>query len=107
MDIITNNVPREVVEAYELPIDVRDEFDYLDWTNIEMGWDDRQFVQYKGQWYDLGDFISTTEPGLGLDAFKEWDGYVSDSFFSGVLVKYVNEDGRMDFEHVIMGRYFS
>jgi hypothetical protein len=86
LTIITNNVPREVVEAYELPIEVRDEFDYLDWTNIEMGWDDRQFVQYKDQWYDLGDFISTNAPGL--DAFKEWDGYVSDSFFSGVLVKY-------------------
>lgn len=105
MDIITNNVPREVVEAYELPIDVRDEFDYLDWTNIEMGADSATFVKYKGQWYDLGDFISTNAPGL--DAFSEWDAYVSDSFFSGVLVKYVNEDGRMDFEHVIMGRYFS
>jgi hypothetical protein len=99
LTIITNNVPREVVEAYELPIEVRDEFDYLDWTNIEMGWDDRQFVQYKDQWYDLGDFISTNAPGL--DAFSEWDAYVSDSFFSGVLVKYA------DLEHVIMGRYYS
>jgi len=33
---------------------------------------------------------------------RKWDGYQSDSFYSGVLVKYVE-----DFERVIMATYYS
>jgi hypothetical protein len=32
-------------------------------------------------------------------AFAGWDGYISDSFFSGVLFRFADED------HVIVGRY--
>ena len=61
-------------------------------------------------WYDLEDFI-TTSPGPwnhGLpEEFKEWDGYASDSFFSGVLLKYARDDDRMDFDQVVMATYYA
>lgn len=34
------------------------------------------------------------------DTWKNWDGYQSDTFFSGVLVKFV------DLDQVIVGRYY-
>jgi hypothetical protein len=38
---------------------------------------------------------------LGFDQFKGWNGVQSDSFFSGVLFKFIN-----DYD-VIVGRYYS
>ena len=98
LTIITNNVPRDIVHAYELPIKVRDDFDYLDWTAIEMGEANAEFVQYKGEWYDINDMMSTH--GVQFDG--SWDAYISDSFFSGILLRYAAEES----EQVIMGRYY-
>jgi len=45
---------------------------------------DSSFFRYRGWAYTLEDFM-----WVAPDApFKGWDGYHSDSFFSGVLVKY-------------------
>lgn len=105
--IITNNVPRDIVEAYELPIELRDkEFSYLDWEAINKGEDSASFIKYKGEWYDLQDFSRTEE--LHPGHIHEWDGYQSDSFFSGIVVKWAKDDaGHTDFERVIVGRYYS
>lgn len=99
--IITNNVPRPVIEAYELTLKEREEFDYLDWKAIENGEDNASFFRYKGQLYDLGEFSHQvlTFKGSGLPAhLSKWDGYRSDSFFSALLVRYVK-----DFEYVVVG----
>jgi hypothetical protein len=102
--IITNHVPRDIVEAHELPATLRkSEFDYLAWDKIEQGEDSASFIRYKGEWYDLGDFQPASH-GEWFDPFPGWDGYISDTFFSGILVKYVPDT---DFEQVIMGRYYS
>jgi hypothetical protein len=47
------------------------------------------FFRYRGWVYTLEDFmrIGNDSGYTGLD-FTGWDGYHSDSFFSGVLVKY-------------------
>lgn len=99
LTIITNNVPRWIIDGWELTPKEREEFDYIKWSDIESGNDSRQFFRYKGQLYDLNDMMSTS----GLDTFRihGWDGYISDTFFSGILVKYV-----YDFEQVICGRYY-
>lgn len=98
--IITNNVPRDVIEAYELSASERAEFDYFDWNAIENGEDSASFVRYKGELHDLGEFEAwTSNP---LSPFKNWNGVKPDSFFSGLLVRYVE-----DFERVIVGRYYS
>lgn len=96
MKIITNHVPREVVDAWELTPAERSEFDYLDWKAIEQGEASANFVRYKRELYDLGDLeFPVPEPLRG------WDAYVSDTFFSGILVKWIDE------ESVIMGRYYT
>lgn len=104
LTIITNNVPRDIVDAWQLPTDARADFDYLDWDAIERGEDTASFFQYRGEWYDLGDIparhqhVPTDEP----DPFQGWDGLASDSFFSGIVVRYAN-----DFESVVVGRYYA
>ncbi len=94
--IITNNVPRDVLEAYELPVAARAEFDYLDWPAIEAGEDSASFFRYRGEFYDLSEFSRWDNPAsptrLG------WDGFRSDSFFSGLVVRFCD-----DFERVVVG----
>ena len=107
MTIRTNGVARDIVEAYELNAQERSDFDYLDWEAIENGNDSRSFVRYRGQLIDLGDVMRCPQPTIDAPAgtvwdtlSREWDGYESDSFFSGLLFKYVD-----NCERVIVGRY--
>jgi hypothetical protein len=101
--IRTNHKPRPVLQRYELTEKESAEFDYL-------APDEGSFFRYKGQVYDLGEFSRVIVPGaermhpMECDnpGFAGWDGYASDSFFSGMLVKYT--DG---FESVIVAQYFS
>ena len=103
MQIITNHVPRFVVDAYELSPAERAEFDYLDWPAIERGEDSATFVRYKGELHDLGEFLTTSElsRGAGHHDLSGWHGYRSDSFFSGLVVRFVDD------ESVIVGRYLA
>jgi hypothetical protein len=99
--IKTNNVPRFTIDAWELTPDERKEFDYLNWSAIEDGSDSATFFRYKGQLYDLGEFMHTR----GLPEFSplvKWDGYLSDSFFSGILVRYCE-----DHESVIVATFYA
>ncbi len=102
LTIITNNVPRDVIDAWELSPAEQAEFDYLDWRAIEQGEDSASFARYKGELLDLNDL----EPGPGScmpDAFAGWSAYRSESFFSGVLVRWVEVEGDW---LVVMGRYY-
>lgn len=100
--IITNRVPRDVLDGWDLTEKERKDFDYLDWSKIEAGEDSASFFHYKGETYDLGDFGRVPRMGPYSEWFAEWDSYISDSFFSGILVKYTE-----DFEQIIVGRYYS
>ena len=51
----------------------------------------------KGYWYHTSDFMRIPH---GSD-FKGWDGYASDSYFSGVLIK-LSRDG----EEYMVGTYY-
>src|SRR5262245_13080732 len=101
LTIITNNVPRDVLEAYELSSAERAQFDYLDWDAIEAGEDSASFVRYKGELLDLGEFERWDNPASPTRG-TGWDGMRSDTFFSGVLVRYLD-----NFERVVMARYYS
>jgi hypothetical protein len=76
--ITTNNVPRQLVDWSELTDKEKENFDYMD--DPECG----NFVRYKNWCYDLGEFTTTD--------FQGWDGIHVDSFFSGVLIKWVEQD---------------
>lgn len=95
--IITNNVPRDVIEAYELTPKEREEFDYINWKDIEEGKDSAMFFRYKGQLYDLGEFEALRD-----SRFSGWNGISSDTFFSGILIRWMNL-----FEQVVVGRYYT
>lgn len=98
MEIISNNQPRPVIDASELTQTEREEFDYLDWSEIEKGNDSATFFRYKGQLYDLGD-CGHIGAAFGLQG---WHGYYADTAWSGVLVRLTS-----DCDHVVVGRYYS
>lgn len=95
--IRTDHKWRAIVYGYELTRKERAEFDYLDDSEIET----RHFIRYRRVTYDLGEFMTTS----GLPEFnplRKWDGYHSDSFFSGIVIRYDREC-----EHVQIGTFFS
>ena len=92
--VTTNNHWRDVVYGYELTPAERAEFDYIDWNAVEAGCDNPSFVRYKGELHDLSEFELTTLPG--------WQGYRSDSFFSGLAIRYSD-----DFERVVVALILS
>jgi hypothetical protein len=101
LKITTNHVPRNIISGYELTEkELRDlGFDYMSDELIN-----GHFFRYKGEAYDLRDFevISPIRmvyhyPNTKLN---EWDGIMSDTYFSGILVKCPDEDT------VIVGMYY-
>ena len=96
MKIITNNQPRFIIDPWEMNEKQRKEFDYINWDDADMGKTSPLFFKYKGQLYDLGEFMRTDIEG--------WDGVAGDTYFSGVLVKFDNQE---DLDTVIVGRYYS
>lgn len=96
--ITTNGHPRPILYGWELTEKEREDFDYLSPDEL----DEHDFVRYKGEVYDLDEFerIPVHE---GKPVFPGWSGYRSDSFFSGVLIRYPEDDD----ENVVMGWYCS
>jgi hypothetical protein len=99
LTVKTNYVPRECTMGMYFMGSLRQEllslFDYLsveDFLSTE-------FFKYKGVWYAVTDFMRL-DCNSSFDT-KKWDGYSSDSYFSGVVMKY-NYDGT-----VVVGRYCS
>ncbi len=68
-------------------------------TSAEDEFDETEFFQYRGVWYSVSDFIRVV--AAPHEHLYGWDGYSSDSYFSGVVIKYCY-DGT-----VIVGTYFS
>jgi len=103
LTIRTNHKPRPVLSRWELTPRESADFDYL-------ADDEGSFFRYRGQVYDLGEFCRVIPQGstrchpteCDNPAFSGWHGYSSDSFFSGMLVKYADEC-----EPVIVGVYTS
>lgn len=96
LKVITNNVPRLIIDACELSAQEREEFDYLAWDLIDRGEDSAMFFRFKGALYDLGEFLISTDPRLA-----GWDGVSTDTFFSATLVRFAGED------HVVVARCYS
>lgn len=91
MRIETNNQPRAILSWYDLTPAEQKEFNYL-----EEG--AGSFFRYKGWVYNLGEFMRIDYTAIN----DKWHGYASDSYFSGVLIRYTS-----DCEQVIVGSYFS
>ena len=94
MKIITNNLPRRLLNSWELTCKELADFDY--YTKEEL--QGLSFVRYKARCYCLSDFMACGH-SYGMD---NWHGYEAGTAWSGVLVRYVN-----DGEQVIMGSYYA
>ena len=57
LKIKTDHKWRKLLYGYELPQNVRKDFDYL--TDEE--YEDRNFAKYRGRYYDVGEFMSISE----------------------------------------------
>lgn len=98
--VTTNNVPRPIIDASQLSLSARAEFHYLDWEAIKEGNDSAAFFRYKGQLYDLHEFQSLSSTTASAP-FNAWHGYLSESYFSGLLVRYLDD------ESVIVATYYA
>lgn len=102
--IITNGHRRSILYGFELTEEERKEFDWLDNCDT-LSWDDAEFFRYKGWVYCLSDIMRVDKHS---PFYPNWDGYVSEAFFSGILVRYPKEEwGDYDTEHIIVGSYYS
>lgn len=102
MNIITNNIPRPLRCVLDLPAKAQKEFDYIEGDERF----DFRLVQYKGAWYDVYDTMrcpGAETPAEQRHAFKGWDSYISETFFSGVLFRFTDPAS----DEVIVGRYFA
>lgn len=88
MKIKTNHQWRQFVYRYDVPASVlADQFSHLGEESSD------GFFCYRGQWYHTSDFMCTDAPNSPL-ALLGFDGYVSDTYFSGVLIKFANDGVR-------------
>lgn len=98
LTIVTNNHYYPILYWYELTPAEQKDFDYLD---DESSQESALFFRYRGQMYDLGEFMRTRD--FGKDSpLSKWYGYMSDSYFSGVLINF-SEDN----DFVQVARYYS
>jgi hypothetical protein len=92
LTIITNNVPREIIHGFDLSALELAEFDYYE-EPLDMA-----YFKYKGNIYDLGEFMVLGQEG----ELADWDGIHSEGYFSGILIK-LSDCG----DAVTCGRYYS
>lgn len=97
--VTTNNHRRPIIDGWQLTPAERAEFDYLDWKAIEEGTDSASFFRYRGTLYDLSDFRESAPRGI-----DGWDAFQSDSFFSGIVIRYIQGD---DEDEVVVGLVLS
>lgn len=93
--VTTNGHHRDVLGPESLTEAERKDFDYLDWPALERGEDSASFVRYRGDLIDLGDLQGAAPASLG-----SWHGYLSTSFFDGLVFRYVD-----DCQGVVVGHY--
>lgn len=124
--IVTNHVPRFPVYGYELSARERERLGLSAHVNEcpsdtdgcsggpgcpdddDMSGPFAEFVRYRGSVIPLHDFSADwgMTRGTGLpDAFRGWDGFLADSMWSGLLIRYVREGDRVDTDRVIVGRF--
>ena len=80
MKIYTNNHYRQFKYRNEVPAKILEDFD---WLTEDMGGSDG-FIHYRNRWYHVSEFMKFDQHAP-FD--PKWDGYISDSFFSGILIK--------------------
>jgi hypothetical protein len=98
IEIVTNNVPRDVLYWHQLPEDARNDFDYLESEEAQQ---EAKFFEYKDSYYDLHEFDSLGSAGYRDELAQQgWHAVQTDSAFSAIVIKWANED----YDSVVVGR---
>ena len=109
MRIITNNKPRPLFSGYELTNAERRELDYIAPPDDVETWCEQhnRFFRYRGNVYDIQEFTRIVRQSDRVNPFEHgvweenspllnWDGIQTDSYFSGVVIRYVPDSGYCD-----------
>lgn len=91
----TNHSYRNLVSGYELNHKWRKEFDWMD----DETFGSADFVVYRGHIYAVSEFMRIDNHHYELK--NNWDGYHSDSYFSGIVIKFSD-----DMERVKVGTFY-
>jgi hypothetical protein len=91
LHIYGNNHARDFIYWHELTESEQKELDWV-LTSDTMTPDDWQGFRYKGNVYSLDDFMRAP---AGMFAPYDFDGYMSDSFFSGILIRLTEDNDRV------------
>lgn len=96
MKIITNNKKRNLLHGFELPAKIYDKirYDYM----VKEDFDNSLFFIYQNEIYSLSEFQKSDN----IPELKKWQGYITDTYFSGICIK-IDID---DFP-VIIGRFYN
>ena len=88
MKVITNYNWREFRYGNEVPESVHADYEHLEESEHYDMW-----IWYRSRWYHISDFLAWNTPWTGPKPadLAYWDGMVTDTFFSGVVIK-VSED---------------
>lgn len=100
--IKTNRVPRDVVNFWEFSAKEQAELinEYSGTGNPKEFCEEAMWCRFKGQILCISEFMRI-QHNPDSD-FSEWDGYDSDSFFSGHVCRFVDNG-----ERVVIGTYYS
>ena len=108
MNIITNGHERDELSWWDLTLDQQQEF--IKTHGLSDKKDEKgglphdcptTFYPYKGNLFTGEDFLPVKSIPGDDNHFEGWDGYASDSFFSGTLIRFNHDD-----DTVVMGWYF-
>ena len=83
--VYTNHHIRSFLTETDVPQETLDWYDWLDEQDKTYGW-----IHYKNHWYHVSDF-TRIKADSGYWAAGRWDGVRPDSFFSGVVIKLIDD----------------
>lgn len=62
----------------------------FDWLDAEA---DDGFFKYRGWWYHVSEFYGTAGlDAFGMAAMDVWDAHYPDSFYSGIVIRFGEDD---------------
>lgn len=86
MKVQTNNHWRDLIYHHELTPEEKEDL-FLDPS------DDSLYLRYRGEVYALSEFMRIN-PSVTPSPLNEWHGMLSDTFFTGILIRLDDEGER-------------